>query len=109
VFQQADCNVERVYRATSPFPESERFGLQAQLRRAAVSVPANIVEGSARESEAEYRHFLNVAAGSAAEAAYLVGLSCRLGFVCRDAALPLQADYGDVVAGLKALVRKLRE
>jgi four helix bundle protein len=108
VFLEADRAVDQVYQATSRFPEAERFGLQSQLRRAAVSVAANIVEGSARESESEYRHFLNIAVGSAAEVSYLLQLACRLGFLESDAAGPLGGQYDRVVSGLKALVRMLK-
>jgi four helix bundle protein len=78
VFVAADQLVIETYAISRSFPDSERFGLQAQLRRAAVSIPSNIVEGSARRTAREYLRFLNVAAGSAAEAAYLVDVSIRL-------------------------------
>lgn len=56
-----------VYRLTARFPADERFGLSSQLRRAAVSVPSNIAEGSSRSSRKEFRHFIEIALGSLAE------------------------------------------
>jgi len=81
VFAMADELVLRVYHLTKRLPHGERFGLRTQLRRAAVSVATNIVEGCARTSTREYAHFLNIAFGSAAEAQYLLLLASRLQFV----------------------------
>lgn len=78
VFQLAHALVRRVYAASTGFPVAERFALQSQLRRAAVSVPTNIVEGAGRFSRAEFVQFLIIAAGSAADAQYLCKLSTEL-------------------------------
>jgi four helix bundle protein len=109
VFTTADAAVEAVYRSSQGFPASERFGLQGQLRRAAVSVCTNIVEGSARLSASEYIHFLNVATGSAAEARYLIDLAHRLGYLSQAPFQNLADCYNQVLAGLQALVHALRE
>ena len=81
VFVLADQMALEVYELTASFPLSERFGLQAQVRRSAVSTPCNIVEGAARSTDRAFAHFLDVAAGSASETRYLIDLSCRLGFL----------------------------
>ncbi len=106
VFQLADELLLRVYRLSS-FPRDERFSLQAQLRRAALSTSANIVEGSARRTTREYLHFINIAAGSATEARYLADVSSRLGFIAADDATDLVSGYTELSARLQALIRSL--
>jgi four helix bundle protein len=80
-FELADEVVLLVYKVTADFPKEEQYGLTAQMRRAAVSVPSNIVEGCARDSQADYLRFLYIAFGSLRELHYQVGLSKRLGFL----------------------------
>jgi len=107
VFGQADELVLQVYRATQAFPVEERFGLQAQLRRAAVSVPTNIVEGCARRTTRHHLHFLEIAHGSASEVRYHLGLARRLGFLASSKSERLVASYSTLNRGLQALVASL--
>src|SRR5256885_8444483 len=67
VWQRAVNLVVTIYKATASFPRDERFGLTSQIRRAAVSIPANIAEGAARDSQKEFTYFLSNAQGSASE------------------------------------------
>jgi four helix bundle protein len=108
VFHLADELVAGVYRATQCFPVEERYGLQAQLRRAAVSVPTNIVEGCARNSEKDYLHFVDVAIASASEVRYLLGLSARLGILQKTDDDPLVREYDDLIRSLQKLLTSLR-
>lgn len=107
VFQMGDQLVIEVYRRTQAFPTNERFGLQAQLRRASVSVPCNIVEGSARASNKEYAHFLRIACGSASEARYLVTVATRLGYFAAETGSILEQRFDRVVRGLEVLAQRV--
>jgi len=80
VWQRPIEMVESVYGLTAEFPASERFGLVAQMRRAAISVPSNVAEGYGRQSTGEFRQFLGVARGSNCELETQLILSRRLGF-----------------------------
>ena len=70
-----------IYAVTRGFPKEEIYGLTSQLRRAGYSVPSNIVEGSARETQRDYLHFLYIARASLSEARYFVHLAHRLGYM----------------------------
>ena len=71
---------ETVYRVTARFPKAELFGLTAQMRRAAVSIPSNIAEGRARDSTREFLHFLAISRGSLAELETQLELAIRLDY-----------------------------
>src|SRR5258706_10696824 len=76
--------VEVIYRCTATFPKSETFGLAAQMRRAAVSIPSNIAEGQARKSTKEFLQFISIALGSLAELDTQLELTVRLNYQTED-------------------------
>src|ERR1044072_4416049 len=80
VWQKAHEFVLAVYRLTESFPDREKFGLTHQMRRAAVSIPANIAEGFGKRSQAEKARFLNIAEGSLEESRYYLILAQDLGY-----------------------------
>jgi four helix bundle protein len=81
VWKKADELAYQVYMVTRSFPKEETYGLTAQLRRAALSVPTNIVEGYGRQGKKELKQFVNISLGSLAEARYLLYFSERLGYL----------------------------
>jgi len=80
VFDLADSLALLVYKSTKRFPNEEKYGLTSQVRRAAVSIAANIVEGAARLSDADFVRMLSIAYGSACELEYELSLAARLGY-----------------------------
>ena len=108
VFHNAHKMALAIYRQTKHFPKDEWFGLRAQLRRAATSIPCNIVEGSARETEREYFNFLNIACGSSAELKYLIDLSRELDLLKESEHSELAAAADRVVAQLIVLARRVK-
>jgi len=108
VFHVVDALVVSVYEATASFPKAEMCGLTSQLRRGAVSVPANIVEGAARHTDGEFAHFLNIAYGSFAEVRYFLDLALRLGFLEADVHTLLAAKADEPSRMLNGLMKSVR-
>ena len=104
----ADQMALQVYRNTASFPKEEMFGLTSQIRRAAVSVASNIVEGSARFSEPEYIRFLEIAYSSAREVEYQIGLSYRLGFLPELTYADLSSLSTETAKVINGLLKALR-
>jgi four helix bundle protein len=97
-----------VYRLTGEFPSAERFGLTAQMRRAAVSIGSNIAEGCGRRSNRELVGFLYIAAGSASELAFQLDLSRDLGFGDRSVRGEVRLEVERVQRMLNRLITFLR-
>ena len=99
VWQKADELAYQVYANTKDFPKEEIYGITSQLRRAALSIPTNIVEGYGRQGKKELKHFVNIALGSLSETEYLLGFSLRLNY--------LKQDNYDKIENLRQEVGKL--
>ena len=108
VWQDAMALVGKLYALTAGFPAEERFGLTAQIRRAAVSVPSNIAEGAARGTVRDFLRFLIVARGSLSELDTQVRIARHLGFGDDPGLLreieDLQASLGSLIKGQRARI-----
>jgi four helix bundle protein len=98
-----------IYSITFKFPKEETFGLTSQMRRCAVSVPSNIVEGSARESQTEYLRFLEIAYSSLRELHYQFGLAQRLGYIQEPKVSRTEIKLTETGKVLGGLIRSLRK
>ncbi|HET8633790.1 MAG TPA: four helix bundle protein [Gemmatimonadales bacterium] len=99
--------VEDVYDATRCFPSDERYGLSSQMRRAAVSIGANIAEGAGRGGDREFARFLRIARGSVHELEFEVLTGLKLGILSKGIAEKLQATLEEQSRMLSGLIRKL--
>jgi len=107
-FQLADELVMAVYGATKSFPKEELFGLTSQLRRAAVSIASNIVEGCARNSQADYLRFLDMSFASSHEVEYQITIAMRLGYMNEVTALELATKSDETARVLAGLIRSMK-
>lgn len=98
----------QAYKTTARFPQEERFGLASQMRRAAVSIPSNIVEGCARHTETEFLRFLDIAYGSARELEYQASLAHRLGYLTDEQYDSLNSACVETSKVLSGLIRSMR-
>jgi len=107
VFKKAHAMTLRIYRTSERFPAEERFGLIAQIRRAAASIAANLMEGGHRLGTAEYRQFVGIARGSAGELKYHLLLSRDLGYLSTEDHAELRGNVDQIIMMLSGLVRSL--
>ena len=95
-----------LYEATRGWPAEERYGLTAQVRRAAISVPLNIAEGAARRGSRDYARFLNMALGSMAEVDYCLQLAHDLGYPLEEGLEPVRRRASVMLWRLYAAIRR---
>jgi four helix bundle protein len=108
VWQKAMGLVNVIYRFTKDFPRDEWYGLTAQMRRAAVSVPVNIAEGKGRHHKKEYVQFLYMARGSLYEEMTLIRIAQELAYLSRPNAEALEQLCGEITAMLNGLIQSLQ-
>jgi four helix bundle protein len=107
-FELADEVAVMAYLVTAKFPREERYGITSQIRRAAVSVPSNIVEGCARDSQSDYLRFLYMAFGSLRELHYQINLSTRLGFLDIKNSAAIEPKIIETEKVLNGLIQSLK-
>lgn len=108
VWQKAHKLTLAIYNTTPNFPKDELYGLTSQIRRAAVSIPANVAEGCGRNGDIEFARFLQIAMGSAAELEYHLLLAHDLGFIENTQYNQLNQDLVEVKRMLNAFIQKLK-
>ena len=109
IWKEADDLAYRVYCSTSRFPKEEIYGVTSQLRRAALSVPTNIVEGYSRRGDKELSRFVNIALGSLGETKYLIMFSYKLGYLNDPEHQQLWEVAGDLGRKLWKFYERVRE
>ena len=108
IWQLADDLALRVYELTRDFPNEELYGLTSQLRRAALSIPTNIVEGYSRKGDRELAHFLNIAFASMSEVKYLLHFAGRLGYLSNNSLKEMEKRYDSLGKGLWTFYSKVK-
>lgn len=109
VFKKAHEVVLEVYEITNTFPDVEKFAMVSQMRRAAYSIPSNLMEGGCRLNKKEYRQFAGIAKGSTGELKYFLLLSKDLGYISEEKYLTLRKSAEEVSKMLNGLIRALTE
>ena len=108
VFKISHKMVLKIYEVTKTFPREERYGLTSQLRRSAYSIPMNLIEGGAKNSEGEFRRFVDIAIGSCAEVEYQIELCFDLKYLNETEFNELRDNYTSIGKMLNRLYQKLK-
>jgi four helix bundle protein len=107
VFKLSHSLTLEIFKLTKTFPKEEKFGLTSQMRRAAYSIPMNLMEGAHRLSSREYRQFVGIAKGSTGEIKYQLLLAKDLKYISEDLYSNLEAQYERVSQMLTKLAKSL--
>jgi four helix bundle protein len=108
-WEKADDLVVLIYEVTKAFPKEELYGLTSQLRRAVVSVAANIAEGSGKQYLKEFRQFLYTARASLSEVEYYIHLSHRLGYLDREKVAKLEEARQETAKILQGFINAVEK
>jgi len=108
IWQRSHALTLKIYKHTQTYPKNELFGLTSQMRRSASSIPTNIAEGSGRHSEAEMKHFLVIARGSASELEYQLILSHDLGYLNETVFNGLTIELNEVQKMIYTFIRNVK-
>lgn len=108
VWQKSIILIQKVYELTGSFPKIEIYGLTNQMRRAAISIPANISEGAARQTKKEFIQFLHVAQGSLSELDTHLEISQRLGYLKENSVQEISLLMNDIDKMLTGLIKSLK-
>lgn len=108
-WQKSDDLTVAIYDATRGFPKDEMYAMTSQIRRAAYSVPSNIAEGAARDTQKDYLHFLYIARGSLTETRYFIHLSGRLNYLDPERKEVLIDEADECLRILGGLIRSVEK
>ncbi len=107
IWQNARNFVKEIYIAISKFPQEEKYGLISQMRRSAVSIPSNIAEGSGRNTDKDFSHFLNIALGSAYELQRQIFLSFDLELIKEEKMNDLNSSLEEIQKMIYGLIKSI--
>ena len=107
IWQKSHLLTLNIYKLSGKFPKDEKFGLTSQIRRAAYSVPANIVEGHSRKSKNQFKYFLNISKGSLSELEYFLILCRDLKYLAEDKFIEMESNVTEISKMLYSFTNKL--
>ncbi len=108
IWQQSMELVTEIYRATSSFPEEEKYGLTSQLRRSSVSIPSNISEGFGRNSQGDFKRFVNISMGSLFELQTQIEVAKNLEFISKEIFENLYDNSREIERMMSSFIRTLK-